>query len=126
MLSVDSAITFLRTADIEASSRFYSEGLGLTLVLDQGGCRIFRLNDDAYLGICERGPEVESKIVVTIVTDDVDAWHARVTEAGIETDGSPRDNDEYRIYHFYMTDPDGHTLEIQRFWDAAWKDAAEG
>lgn len=59
-------------------------------------------------------------MVVTIVSDDVDGWYQRITRAGVDTDGPPRDNADYRIYHFYVTDPDGHTLEVQRFWDADW------
>lgn len=108
---------------MERSVRFYEDGLGLTLVLDQGGCRIYRLTSDSYLGVCVRDTDVASNVVFTIVSDDVDGWHDRITGAGIATDGPPRDNDEYRIYHFFVTDPDGHTLEVQRFWDADWSDA---
>lgn len=120
MLPVDSSITFLKVKDIERSARFYENGLGLVMVLDQGGCRIYKLTDEAFIGVCERDADPASNIIFTFVTDDVDGWHQRITAGGVETDGEPRDNADYRIYHFFVTDPDGHTLEFQRFWDHDW------
>ncbi|MFH1502829.1 MAG: VOC family protein [Candidatus Eisenbacteria bacterium] len=38
----DSRITFCHTRDLGATARFYEELLGLPMVLDQGGCRVFR------------------------------------------------------------------------------------
>lgn len=122
MLPVDAHITFLRVADLGRSHDFYGEGLGLALVLDQGGCRIYRLTDEAYIGLCLRDEPGSTGVVVTIVTDAVDEWHKRFTTAGADLDGPPRDNPEYRIYHFFATDPDGHLLEVQRFWDDDWSE----
>ena len=118
---IDAGITFLRVSDLKHSHRFYFDVMGLEMVVDQGGCRIYRLTDSAFLGICERQEPIGSNVIVTIVGDDVDGWYRRLTEAGVETDGQPRDNEEYRIYQFFAKDPDGHLLEFQRFWDDDWK-----
>ncbi len=122
IVRIDASITFLRVADIERSHAFYADGLGLVLVLDQGGCRIYQLTDAAYLGVCEREDSGSSNVIVTIVTQDVAGWYERFTSAGADVDGLPRDNPDYRIYHFFATDPDGHLIEVQRFWDAHWAD----
>jgi catechol 2,3-dioxygenase-like lactoylglutathione lyase family enzyme len=122
-VQIDANITFLQVSDIERSRTFYAEGLGLTLVLDQGGCQIYRLTDTSYLGICERAEPVSSNVIVTIVSEDVAGWHERFTSAGADADGPPRDNSEYRIHHFFANDPDGHLIEIQRFWDADWAES---
>lgn len=119
-VDIDANITFLRVADIERSHAFYADGLGLTLVLDQGGCRIYRLTDTAYLGVCERTDSGSSNVIVTIVSQDVAGWHQRLASVGADVDGPPRDNPDYRIYHFFATDPDGHLIEVQRFWDGDW------
>lgn len=121
-MHIDANITFLRVADIERSHAFYANGLGLTLVLDQGGCRIYRLSETAYLGVCERVDAGTSNVIVTIVTEDVVGWHKRFTSTGADVDGSPRDNPDYRIHHFFASDPDGHHIEVQRFWDEDWAD----
>jgi catechol 2,3-dioxygenase-like lactoylglutathione lyase family enzyme len=123
-LPIDAHITFLKVADLDRSSAFYGDGLGLTLVLDQGGCRIYSLTDSAFLGVCERPGEHASNVMVTFVSDDVAGWHERFVAAGADVDGPPRDNNDYRIFHFFATDPDGHTLEVQRFWDEDWDQPA--
>lgn len=119
-LPLDATITFLRVADLDRSSRFYGDDLGLELVLDQGGCRIYRLTGVAYLGVCERSDTGASGVIVTIVTSDVGGWHDRLVAAGADVDGPPRDNSEYQILHCFARDPDGHLLEVQRFWDEGW------
>ena len=55
---IDSHIVFLATTDLTATAAFYEEKIGLTLALDQGKCRIYRVAEEAYLGFCakvERG-----------------------------------------------------------------------
>ncbi len=118
-LPVDAHITFVKVRDLEISSTFYT-GLGLSMVLDQGGCRIHRLTESAFLGVCERQDPRPSEVVITLVTEDVAGWYERFLAAGAQVDGPPRDNPTYRIHHFFATDPDGHTLEVQRFWDEDW------
>jgi catechol 2,3-dioxygenase-like lactoylglutathione lyase family enzyme len=120
MPALDATITFLKVANLEKSHRFYGDELGLSLVLDQGGCRIYRLGEDSFLGICERPDSGPSNVIVTFVTEDVAGWHEMMIAAGAAVDGPPRDNAEYRIHHFFATDPDGHLLEVQRFLDSGW------
>jgi catechol 2,3-dioxygenase-like lactoylglutathione lyase family enzyme len=118
---LDALITFLPVADLERTHAFYNGVLGLPLALDQGSCRIYRVAGGGFVGFCAKdGAGAVPGIIVTLVTDDVDAWHARVTEAGLETDGAPRLNPQYDIYHFYTTDPDGWAVEVQRFEDPRW------
>jgi catechol 2,3-dioxygenase-like lactoylglutathione lyase family enzyme len=119
--SIDQAITFLSVSDLEAADRFYSGLLGMPMVLDQGSCRIFRLCGEAFLGVCERPAEVSSAgVVVTIVTDEVDAWHDRLTAHGVAVHKAPAENPEYRIYNGFYRDPDGYLVEIQQFLDPGW------
>ncbi len=118
----DAAVTFLRVADMARSHAFYGDVLGLDLVLDQGGCRIYRIAGDAFVGICEREDPGSEGMLLTFVTDDVGGWHDRIVAAGGEVDGPPRDNADYRIHHFFAEDPDGNALEIQRFWDEDWSE----
>lgn len=120
-MAFDSQITFLRTVDLERSTRFYGETLGLELVLDQGGCRIFRASEGAYLGVCSHmGEPSPEGFVLTLVAEDVDRWYERLTECGVAFEKEPTHNDQFQIYHCFFRDPDGHLLEIQRFDDPLW------
>ena len=111
-------VTFLTVSDLEASSKFYGETLGLRLARDQGSCRIYHLCDGSYVGICTgKPPQWPKGLTFTMVSDDVDEWYKHLTNLGVKIRNPPRLNDRYQIYHFYLNDPDGYTLEIQRFTD---------
>lgn len=119
---VDAQITFLYTRDLARSARFYERVLGRSLVLDQGSYRIYRLVDGAYIGICQRddAPENNSGLILTLVTPDVDAWHERIVASGWPCEHPPRHNAHYKIYHFFLRDPSGYRIEIQRFDSENW------
>jgi catechol 2,3-dioxygenase-like lactoylglutathione lyase family enzyme len=112
----DGQITFVFTADLARSATFYGDTLGLELVRDQGACLIYRAARDAFVGVCEHRPPRPDGLIITLVTDDVDRWAARLREAGHEVDG-PTVNDRFAIYHCFVRDPDGYLVEIQRFDD---------
>lgn len=127
-LPVDAQITFLYTRDLEKSAQFYEGILGLPLIVDQGSCRIYHIvGRQAYFGICERNtaPEQPEGIIFTIVTQDVDAWYERITSNGWECEYAPRTNETYNIYHFFVKDPNGYLLEVQRFAEADWDKSDE-
>jgi catechol 2,3-dioxygenase-like lactoylglutathione lyase family enzyme len=128
----EQAVTFLYTEDLAASRRFYAEVLGLAEVLEQGpgpGCVIFRAAEGggAFLGICRaRGPReladprTPGGVVFTLVTPAVEAWHARLLAAGAEVLGPPASSAGHGITGFFLRDPAGYLLEIQRFEDPRW------
>ncbi len=113
----DQQITFLYTRDLAATARFYEDVLGLPLAVDQGDCRIYRVSSDGLVGFCQRAaaPDEPVGIIVTLVTDDVDGWYARLLASGVQFEKPPERNPKYAIYHFFLRDPNGYLLEIQRF-----------
>jgi catechol 2,3-dioxygenase-like lactoylglutathione lyase family enzyme len=115
--SFDGQIVFAPVADLGRSAQFYERALGLRLVVDQGGIRIYQVAIGGFLGLCQSdGPlPADDRLILTFVTAEVDACHARLTAHGAATDGPPRENPRYRIYHFFARDPDGYRLEVQRF-----------
>ncbi len=119
----DQQVTFLYTRDLDLSAAFYGETLGLPLVLDQGGCRIYRVSPDGFLGLCrcsESRPCNPEGVIVTFVSGDVDGWYERLKAKGVTFETPPRDNPAFNIYHCFLRDPDGYQIEIQRFDDPAW------
>ena len=120
-MEFDAGITFCYTRDLKTTSVFYEKALGLELVLDQGGCRIYKAALGSYLGFCERDAEADKAgIILTLVTDDVDGWYERLLEQGVSVEEKPKHNPDYLIYHFFFRDPNGYMLEIQRFENPRW------
>ena len=120
--SIDQTITFLNTRDLEETDRFYREILGLLEVVDQGDCKIYRVSSDGYLGFCRRETftGVSDGVILTLVTDEVDAWFHHLRDNGISFEKPPTHNHRYGIYHCFLRDPNGYLIEIQRFDDPDW------
>jgi catechol 2,3-dioxygenase-like lactoylglutathione lyase family enzyme len=120
-------ITFLYAEDPAPCRRFYAEVLRLKLVQDQGGVAFYATaGARGFVGICQaRGPrEVsdprrEGGVVLTLVSEAVEAWHAWLTARGVATEGPPVASG-YGITHFFFRDPAGYLLEIQRFDRPDW------
>lgn len=119
----DQFITFLPCADLSRSRAFYCDLIGLKLTLDQGQCLILEVSGGAFLGLCkaEEAVQPDRRIMLTFVEADLAARYAQFLREGIVTDGPPRDNPKYQIVHFFAQDPDGYTLEFQRFYDPRWQ-----
>lgn len=120
-MQLETTIVFFPTTDLAATAAFYEQTLGLALTVDQGNCRIYRAGA-GYVGFCqaETAPQHDG-LILTLVSDDVDGWYARLHAAGVPTDGAPRANPRYRIYHFFARDPNGYRLEVQRFLHKDWR-----
>lgn len=125
-LPIDAQITFVYTRDLARSARFYEDVLGFALAVDQGSCRIYRVwGRRAYFGVCQRddAPEDAAGLIFTLVTSDVDGWYERITARGWVCEHPPRRNEAYKIYHFFLRDPSGYLIEIQRFDRDDWDEA---
>lgn len=111
------SITFLHAGDLAATREFYSGLLGLSLVRDQGTCIIFQVNQGAYLGFCKHIENFVAgrKVILTMVDEDVDGWYHTLKDRGAEILSEPQANPDYQIYHFFLKDPNGYWIEIQRF-----------
>ncbi|MFO7626784.1 MAG: VOC family protein [Candidatus Fermentibacteraceae bacterium] len=122
MTGFDSIITFGYTRNMEETHLFYNGLLKLPMVLDQGRCRIYRVSPGGFIGFCEgTRPDPENSVMITLVTDDVDGWFGRVSSEGHTVIKAPAMNPEFKIYHCFVKDPSGYTVEIQRFEDPRWK-----
>ena len=119
-ITLDGMVTFVYSADLEASTRFYEQALGLSLALDQGSCKIYKVIDGAYLGVCQC-KDVEAfagssdDVILTIVTQEVDQMYRRLIQAQAHVEDEPRLNPRFGIYHFFARDPTGWRIEVQRF-----------
>jgi predicted enzyme related to lactoylglutathione lyase len=113
------SITFLGTNKLKVTSNFYQNILGLTLYKDQGVCLIFNINSTSKIGFCEHMPttKAEKSPIITLVTEDVDEIYKRLINKGISIPEKPKENHKFNIYHFFFEEPNGYTIEIQKFLD---------
>jgi catechol 2,3-dioxygenase-like lactoylglutathione lyase family enzyme len=102
---------FSTVGDLAAARAFWTEAIGLQVVLE----------DDEYVRVAgdggftmgiERARDGEQPGVEVVVrVTDVDAAYQRLVAAGIECDGPPRDM-PWGARHIWLRDPDGRPVSI--------------
>jgi predicted enzyme related to lactoylglutathione lyase len=117
--AVEGSVVMLYYRDIDRVAPFYEEVLGLPLTYAGENARLYRLHGGAEVGLVQEGPlsfhrvQPESAVMLSVVTDDVDAWYRRVRDAeGIEILKTPYDSDSNPIRAFLLRDPGGYTVEF--------------
>lgn len=119
---VNQQVTFLYTEDLDGSSVFYRDVMGLEFVLDQGSCHIYRLSPSSFIGVCTLADRPTSPVGVTIslVVDDVDGFHQALVDKGITFERAPAYSERFNVYSCLFLDPNGYRIEIQQFRDKTW------
>ncbi len=117
-------ITFLYYRDLERAIPFYRDILGLPLAIDQGWCKIYSLSPRAMVGLVDekRGSlnaSDDKAVVLSLVVEDVDAWHRHLSAAGVADLTAPKLSREIGVYGFFCHDPEGYKIEVQAFVDDA-------
>ncbi len=110
-------VGFYPVRDLAATRDFYEGILDLPLVRDQGACLIYKVSEHAYVGFCQHSdaPEPHPGVMITLLSDDVDGVYDTLHAANVVTEGAPKTNDRFAIYHFFARDPNGYRVEVQRF-----------
>jgi lactoylglutathione lyase len=111
-------ITFIYFVDLPRAIAFYEGVLGLTLEIDQGWSKIFRITPNGYVGLVDeaRGSHKANAIKpvqICMRVADVDAWYAYLESCGVEMKRPPRSIEELKIRAFVFYDPEGYQIEIQ-------------
>lgn len=119
-LNIDGLITFFYYDDLERAEKFYSDIMGFELVIDQGWAKIFKVVENAHLGLVDgkRGyhkPNPTKPVMLTVTVSDVDAWYHHLKKLGVKTINEPKDYQELNIRMFLLQDPEGYVIEIQKF-----------
>lgn len=114
-------ITFIYSDDLKTMVAFYRDVMQLRPVVDQGAAVIFKVNDGAYLGVCDlpQRPRGTDGIMLTFVCD-VDAEYERLKGLGVKFDKPPAWYMNDTVYATFFRDPEGYAVEIQQFNDPQW------
>ena len=118
--------TFLMVSDVEASTAFYEDALGLTVAergdrstaFDTGGAELMIEQDFdeaelAAFGLEPPGDDRGDGVIVVIEVDDVDAVYERASAADAAILLEPTDVDWGRRLCL-VRDPDGYVVEVSR------------
>lgn len=111
-------ISWVYSGDLDATARFYADVLGLDCVRDAGSARIFATAEHAGIGVCQAFADrvVEPRGgMISIVTEDVDAWYRFLLDQGVEIAQPPTRLEQFAVYSFFVTDPNGYRIEFQQF-----------
>ena len=120
MQDFDGVITWVYFDDLDKTSAFYGDVLGLALWRDAGSARIFRVGPAAMIGVCRAFADrvvQPAGGMITLLTDAVDETYARLLAEGAELEVPPERLERFGIYSFFCRDPNGYVIEVQSFLD---------
>ena len=119
---IEQSMTFFYTDDIERLAAFYGETLELPMVLDQGVCRIFRVSETSFLGVCNKKgrPRGTRGVMFTFLCENVEEMYRYLQAKGVVFDAPPDMRGGRTVYSAFFRDPEGYWLEIQEFRDPRW------
>jgi len=115
---ITAQIYWVYTQDLDSTADFYAQTLGLECSRGAGDARLFQTGDSAYIGLCRAFADrvIEPRgSLISIVTDDVDAWYQHLLDNGLVIDKPPEQIEQFGIYSFFIKDPNGYLLEFQQF-----------
>ena len=99
--------------DPAASGEFYSEVLGLEVVMDHGWIVTFAAPDNpaAQISLMSEDASAPMRPDASIEVDDVDAAHAAAQHLGYEI-VHPLTDEPWGVRRFFVRDPNGKVLNI--------------
>lgn len=116
---INEQIVMLYYQDISEPVRFYQEVIGLRPTFTEEWVRIYAVTETSSVGVVRAGPgayhtpQARNAVMLSIVTDDVEAWYRRLKAAGnVSFLKELEDNPSAPIRSFLVTDPGGYTIEF--------------
>lgn len=106
-------IVFFKTQQLDLLKKFYIEQIGMELWLEQADCIILK-HENMLIGFCLRD-QTDTDGMITLfykTQEEVDAMYETFKECSLQP---PKVNDKYKIYHCFVQDPDGRSVEFQQF-----------
>jgi len=107
-------------ANLEEATRWYADVMGFEHVLHLDGAEIFRIDGNAHLALVAEGKGSQPVIagrgksaMLSIQTDQLEAWHERLFALGVEGTGKGAHvgaggtTIEFKVY-----DPGRYTIEF--------------
>ena len=121
--SIDATITFFYYDDVEAVAPFYERILGFEMTMNQDWVKIFRITPTSSIGLVQQGHgfhdvSEDKPAMLSIVTENIDAWYEYLVDSGVEIRKELPDNrsklkpTDAPVRGFVVEDPGGYTVEF--------------
>lgn len=121
--AIDATVTFFYYENLEEQLPFYEGLLGLKPTMAEDWVRIYPITETSSVGLVLEGRGLhavsdDKPAMLSIVTDDVDAWYRRMVDAGVPVrsplrpPGTAGDPDRAPVRGFVVEDPGGYTIEF--------------
>ena len=122
-MSMNETVTFFYYKDLEAQVPFYEGLLELEKTMDTDWVKIYRVTETSSVGIVLEGRGVhaasdDKPAMLSIVTDDVDAWYEKLVNAKVKVThelppaGTEKEEGSAPVRGFIVEDPGGYTIEF--------------
>ena len=105
--------------DITEVVPFYEQTLGLPKTFNQDWVKIYRLTATSSVALVQEGEgsfhraQADNAVMLSIVTEDVDAWYERLKQdQGIVFLKDIYNNEHAPIRAFLVEDPGGYSIEF--------------
>jgi predicted enzyme related to lactoylglutathione lyase len=94
--------------------------MGFEEVIDVDFAKVYKVAENAHIGLVDgkRGslkPSEDKPVMITVIVDDIDAWHRHLVENGVEIDQPPKEPPYLRMKTLLFRDPEGYVVEILEF-----------
>jgi predicted enzyme related to lactoylglutathione lyase len=117
--STEAMVVFHYYKDLAAATAFYEDKIGLEKVSDFGWASVFKVTPTSYLGLTmakEDSPKSKKSSAVSISTNDLGAWHARLAKhSDIKFLNHIKSTAGGLVEEFKIEDPEGYSLEFFRW-----------
>lgn len=112
-MTVRRIVANIAVADVAAAKRFYSDLLGLDVLMDHGWIATYGSSHHmpVQVSFATEGGSGTPVPGLSIEVDEVDAVHGRMVEAGFDADYGPVD-EPWGVRRFFVRDPFGTLVNI--------------
>lgn len=122
-MAIENSVVFLPCKNIEETTKFYRDVIGLPVVQEQSG-GMLKIFDTGYgyFGFCQypdNRPALSGDVGVCLSLNchdeaDVDRQYERMIKAGCHIALPPQRQKNFPVYAFFLRDPDDYKVEFQR------------
>ena len=120
---VEGSVVFFYYQEWDPAVVFYRDVLQLQPIMNEEWVKIYQISPGSHVGLVKQGHgyhEVseDKPAMLSIITNEVDAWHERLVAAGVTILKAPPPADQQRqtgeapIRGFIAQDPGGYTVEF--------------